>query len=283
MCRSSCLALLAVLLAAGCSEEEGVGPTPTGGRCDFRPVAGSATVVAVEPAATGQVTVRYRFSSPDRRPEHPALLYENVLTQTLPCAACASALGIEPGRQVAARAQANVSGGGCAPFSIDEPWDASRCQCSTVTGPPPDPEIEYDEDGAAVELRLDAAHTIRVIGRSWQIVAVDAEGTEHMLWDYPPGGALACSACGASRGMMSPPSDHPIQMTSETFFAVLGPRPGYSTTARCSDGLPCATSRALPPGRYQLVVRGNTFACDPASFDVPVQASARVACRLLGE
>ncbi|MCZ7678187.1 MAG: hypothetical protein M5U28_05210 [Sandaracinaceae bacterium] len=122
-----------------------------------------------------------------------------------------------------------------------------------------------------------------MIGRSWQIVAVDAEGTEHMLWDYPPGGALACSACGAARGDDEAAFGSPDPDDERDVLRGARPRPGYSTTARCTDGLPCATARALPPGRYQLVVRGNTFACDPASFDVPVQASARVACRLLGE
>ncbi len=153
----------------------------------------------------------------------------------------------------------------------------------SVTGPADDPEIARDPDGASVRMRVPGGRVdIPVVnGFHSTLIAIAEDGTERTLQSLPPGyGDVWCGACGRppSYGV---PSHHPIVALDGVVFAVNGPRPAYPDAALCSDGSGCMMQRALPPGSYQLVVRGNTFECDAVRFRVPITETTEGECRRL--
>ncbi len=130
----SALALLAACTLAGCcmsgGTPGGLGGGPiTGGDCGYQPVPGTAHVTALEPLSTGAMQVRYRFEPDPPAPPSAAVLTGVELSLELPCAACATQLGLAVGGTSPMIPRIS-SGGGCAPFADFQPWDAADCACA---------------------------------------------------------------------------------------------------------------------------------------------------------
>jgi hypothetical protein len=153
-----------------------------------------------------------------------------------------------------------------------------------VTGPASDPDLDERYDGPRVQLRLreGSSDVVPVVGRSWTFVAV-RDGAEHVLWAHPPLYDVACSECGRPLQPAPSPSHHPFHLTDRSVLMVLGPRPGASATAACSDGSACTMRRALPAGEYRLIARGDTFECDEVAFTVPLAQRVEGECRRIDE